>query len=126
MAIDYRRLNKVTIPILHPLPRLEDGFDSIGESSATIFSTLDLKSAFYQIPLDPETKHKSAFITHEGVFEFNRLPYGLKNAPMSFQMLMSEVLRGLNWKFVLCYIDDILLFSKTFEEHLEHLKPSFQ
>ena len=124
-AIDYRSLNKITIPISHPLPRLEDVFDCIGEASATIFSTLDLNSAYFQIELDPETKHKSAFITHDGVYEFNRMPFGLRNAPMSFQMLMSQVLRGLHWKIVLCYIDDILVFSKTFEEHLYHLSQVF-
>ena len=120
-AIDYRDLNKITKSISHPLPRLDDVLDSIGESSATIFSTLDLNSAYFQMELDPETKHKSAFITHEGVFVWHRLPFGLKNAPMSFQMLMSQVLRGLHWKFVLCYIDDILVFSRNFEEHLKHL-----
>ncbi|MCG8044300.1 MAG: DDE-type integrase/transposase/recombinase [Candidatus Thiodiazotropha taylori] len=76
--------------------------------------------------LDPETKHKSAFVTHEGVYQFTRMPFGLRNAPMSFQMLMSQVLKGLNWKFVLCYIDDILVFSSNFKEHLKHLNEVFQ
>lgn len=120
-AIDYRNLNKITKSISHPLPRLEDVFDSIGDSGATVFSTLDLNSAYFQMELDPETKHKSAFITHEGVYEWNRMPFGLKNAPMSFQMLMSQVLRGLHWKIVLCYIDDLVILSKSFKEHLEHL-----
>jgi len=124
-TVDYRALNKVTKPISHPLPRLEDVFDSIGESQATIFTSLDLNSAYFQMALDPETKHKAAFVTHEGVFEWNRLPFGLKNAPMSFQMLMSQVLRGLHWKFALCYIDDILIYSKDFEEHLDHLDKVF-
>jgi len=124
-AIDYRALNKITKSISHPLPRLDDVLDSVGESAATIFSTLDLNSAYFQMELDPETKHKSAFITHEGVFVWNRMPFGLKNAPMSFQMLMSQVLRGLNWKIVLCYIDDILVFSRTFDEHLSHLGQVF-
>ena len=91
-----------------------------------IFSTLDLNSAYFQIPLDPETRQKSAFVTHEGVFEFTRMPFGLRNAPMSFQMLMSLVLKGLNWKFVLCYIDDILVFSPNLEVHLKHLHEVFQ
>lgn len=125
-AIDYRNLNKITKAISHPLPRLEDVFDCLGESSATIFSTLDLNSAYFQMELDPETKHKSAFITHEGVYVFNRMPFGLKNAPMSFQMLMSQVLRGLHWKIVLCYIDDLLVFSRTFDEHLSHLDQVFK
>ena len=84
-AVDYRKLNQVTVPISHPLPKTEDVFDALGETHATIFSTLDLNSAYFQIPLDPETRHKSAFVTHEGVFEFTRMPFGLRNAPMSFQ-----------------------------------------
>lgn len=125
-AVDYRKLNQVTIPMSQPLPRLEDVFDSLGENKATIFSTLDLNSAYYQIELDPETKEKSSFVTHDGVFCFNRMPFGLKNAPMSFQLLMSLVLKNINWKFALCYIDDILVFSSDFETHLKHLGEVFQ
>ena len=125
-AVDYRQLNKITVPISHPIPRLEDVFDALGDSKATIFSILDLNSAYFQIELDPETRHKSAFVTHDGVYEFLRMPFGLRNAPMSFQMLMSQVLKGLNWKFVLCYIDDILVFSSNFKEHIHHLGQVFQ
>ena len=89
-----RKLNQITIPISHPLPRIEDVFDALGESRAMIFSTLDLNSAYFQIPLDPETRQKSTFVTHEGVLEFTKIPYGLRNAPMNFQMLMSLVLNG--------------------------------
>ncbi|CAG2189252.1 Retrovirus-related Pol polyprotein from transposon 17.6,Retrovirus-related Pol polyprotein from transposon opus,Retrovirus-related Pol polyprotein from transposon 297 [Mytilus edulis] len=75
--------------------------------------------------MDEETRHKSAFITRNGVYEFLRMPFGLKNAPISFQQLMSNVLRGLNWQFVLVYVDDILVFSRSFEEHLSHLEQVF-
>ena len=105
---------------------MEDVFDALGESNASVFSILDLNSAYFQIELDPDTRHKSAFVTHDGVYEFLRMPFGLRNAPMSFQMLMSQVLKGLNWKFALCYIDDILVFSSNFEEHLDHLDQVFQ
>ena len=125
-AVDYRQLNKITVPISHPIPRLEDVFDALGESNASVFSILDLNSAYFQIELDPETRHKSAFVTHDGVYEFLRMPYGLRNGVMSFQILMSQVLKGLNWKFALCYIDDILIFSSNFEEHLDHLGQVFQ
>lgn len=125
-AVDYRKLNKITKPISQPLPRLEDVFDSLGESNATIFSTLDLNSAYFQIELDPETREKSAFVTHEGVFQFLRMPFGLRNAPMSFQLLMSHVLKDQNWKYVLVYIDDILVFSKDFDTHLKHLNEVFK
>jgi hypothetical protein len=124
-AIDYRKINLVSKPISWPLPRLEDVFDTIGESKAQIFSVLDLRSGFWQIPLDPETKDRSAFTTHSGHYQFKKLPFGLRNAPMSFQMVMSEVLRGLNWKCSLVYIDDILCFSKDIPSHLKHLEAIF-
>lgn len=124
-AIDYRPLNKVTKPISFPLPRLEDVFDTLGESKAQVFSVLDLASGYWQIPLHPETKHKTAFITHQGIFEWNRLPFGLRNAPASFQKLMTKVMQGLHWKSVLVYVDDFLIFSKTFNEHLQHLSEVF-
>ena len=110
-AMDYRQLNKITVPISHPIPRLDEVFDALGDSNASIFSILDLNPAYFQIELDPETRHKSAFVTHDSVYDVLRMPFDLRNAPMSFQMLMSQVLKGLNWKFVLCYIDDILVFS---------------
>ncbi|MES9881486.1 MAG: reverse transcriptase family protein [Sedimenticola sp.] len=125
-AVDYRKLNKITHSISHPLPRLECVFDTLGQAQAKIFSTLDLASGFWQIPMDPETKHKAAFITHDSIYEWTRMPFGLKNAPMSFQMIMGQVLRGLNWKHVLCYIDDILVFSSNFHEHIQHLDLVFQ
>ena len=77
------------------------------------------------IPLDPETKHKTAFVTHHGIFQFNRLPFGLRNAPTTFQMLMTQVLQGLNWKFVLVYVYDILVFSQNFNQHLDNLQQVF-
>ena len=112
--------------ISHPILRLDDVFDALGESKASIFPMLDLNSAYFQIELDPETWHKSAFVTHDGVYEFCCMPIGLRNAPMSFQMLMSQVLKGLHWKFVLCYIDDILVFSSNYDEHISHLSQVFQ
>ena len=120
-AVDYRKLNKITESISHPLPQLECVFDTIGQAKTRIFSTLDLASGFWHIPMDPSTRHKAAFITHNGVYEWTRMPFGLKNVPMIFQMVMSQVLRELNWKHVLCYIDDILVFSSNFQEHLCHL-----
>ena len=75
--------------------------------------------------MDEETRHKAAFITQNGVYEWLRLPFGLRNAPVSFQQIMTQVLRGLNWKFVLVYVDDILVFSRSFEEHLGHLEQVF-
>ena len=104
---------------------MESVFDALCDSKACYSSNLDLKSSFWQIPLDEETRHKSAFITRSGVYEWKRLSYGLMNAAITFQCLMTQVLRGLNWKFLLVYIDEILMFSQTFEEHLDHLKQVF-
>lgn len=125
-AVDYRKLNSVTQPMTFPLPRIDDLMDSVGESGATIFSTLDLRSGFHQIKLDPETAHKTAFITPEGVYQYKRLPFGLRNAPMSFQMVMSQIFRSMTYKNVLVYIDDLLVYSKDFETHLEDLQEVFE
>ena len=75
--------------------------------------------------MDPATRHKAAFITQSGIYEWMRLPFGLSNSPASFSMVMAQVLRGVNWKFVLCY-DDILVFSENVQKHLDHLKQVFQ
>ena len=124
-AVDYRKLNSVTSPMYHPLPRLEDIFDAIGNSQAQVFSTLDLASGFWQIPLDPETAHKSAFCTHSGVYEFKRLSFGMMNSPSAFCMVMNEVLRGMTFNSAVVYVDDILVYSKDFDQHLSHLQEVF-
>ena len=124
-AVDYRKLNSVTQPISYPLPRIEEVFDSIGRKEAKIFSSLDLASGFWQIPLDPETAHKTAFCTHAGVYQFKRLSFGLTNAPSAFSMVMGEVLRHMNFKQAIVYVDDILVFSKDFQQHLQDLDGIF-
>ena len=121
-AIDYRELNKVTEPISFPIPTLNEVFDTLADSRAQIFSLCDLRSGFHQIPLCPSTAEKASFITHQGVFTPTRLPFGLMNSPMCSQNLMSKCLKDLNWKIALVYIDDILIFSKNFDQHLEHFK----
>lgn len=124
-AVDFRDLNAVTEPINWPLPLLEDIIDSVGESNSQIFTVLDLKAGFHQIPLSPDTKHKASFVTHSGCYSFKRLPYGLRNAPIAFQSVMAQVLQGINFKYALVYIDDILIHSSSFEEHLAHLQEVF-
>ena len=124
-AVDYRKLNAVTEDLFFSIPTFSEVVDTVAEAKPRLFSTLDLASGFWQVPLDPETKHKTAFVTRDGVYEFNRLPFGLKNAPMAFSMLMNEVLRGINWKFTLVYIDDIIVYSQSFQQHLEHLTEVF-
>ena len=124
-AVDYRKLNQVTRPLCHPMPVLDDIYCSIGTAQATYFSTLDLKNGFWQIELDPRTAHKSGFVTHSGVYEYKRLPFGMMNSPAAFGATMSEVLRGLTYKNAVIYVDDILVFSKTFQDHMKHLQEVF-
>lgn len=124
-AVDYRRLNRVTRPMSFPLPRPDDVYDTIGESHAQVFTVLDLASGFWQIPLDRDSRAKTAFTSHSGNYQFKKLPFGLMNAPVSFQMVMTQVLRGLTWKFALVYVDDIIIFSPDFDTHLKHLSAVF-
>ena len=125
-AVDYRGLNARTQAINFPIPDLQDALDSVGTAQSKVFSVMDLKSSFWQIPLDPDTADRSAFITHDGCYQFTRVPYGITNGPMAFQMLMSKVLRNINFKFALVFIDDILCHSATLEQHFEHLSAIFQ
>ena len=122
-CVDYRKLNSVTKKDVYPLPRIDDILDTLGQ--AHYFTTLDLASGYWQIELDPATREKSAFTTHRGLFEFQRMPFGLCNAPSTFQRLMQVVLAGLEWQCCFVYIDDILVCSRTFEEHLANLREVF-
>lgn len=125
-AIDYRKLNAVTQLQTFPAKRLDDVFDAVGQTKAEIFSTLDLASGYWQIALDEETNHKTAFITHDNLYQFKRIPFGLVNAPATFQMVMNMILKGLTWKHCLVYIDDIIVWSDNFDNHLKHLDLVFQ
>ena len=122
-CIDYRKLNAVTRKDSYPLPRIDDALDSLAGSK--YFSTLDLQSGYHQVAMHPDSKEKTAFISHAGLYQFNVLSFGLTNAPPQFQRLMSRVLHGLEWKVCLVYIDDVIVFSATFEEHISRLKLVF-
>ena len=119
LCIDYRRLNDETINDAFPLPRIEDSFDLL--SGAKFFSTLDLGSGYYQIAMAPEDQEKTAFSCPYGSFHYLRMPQGLKSAPATFQRLMQVTLDEVIFKSVLVYLDDIMIYSKTFEEHLEQV-----
>ena len=123
-CVDYRGLNAVTKPDSFPLPRIEDMLDVLGK--AKYFSSIDLASGFWQIRMHPKSQEKTAFITPHGLYEFREMPFGLTNAPAIFQRLMQQVITSLNSEsepeFVSVYIDDILVFSKTLEEHLLHIQ----
>ena len=123
-CVDYRVLNSVTKKDTFPLPKIDDLLDQIGESR--YFSTLDLAFGYWQIAMDPNSREKTAFIMHIGLYEFLVMSFGLCNAPSAFQRLMNRVLFGLNPEegpmFVAVYLDDVLIFSRTIEEHLVHLQ----
>ena len=122
-CIDYRKLNEVTKKDSYPLPRIDDSLDVLGK--ANYFSTLDLASGYWQIQLSDEAKEKSAFSTSSGLYQFTVMPFGLTNAPATFQRLMERVLAGLQWHTCLVYIDDIIIFSETIEEHLKQMQEIF-
>ena len=119
-CIDYRRLNAVTKRDVYPLPRMDDVFDRL--AGAKFFSSLDLMSGYWQVPVAEADRSKTAFITPDGLYEFMRLPFGLNNAPSTFQRLMDRVLARLKWQMCLVYLDDVLIFEKTFEEHQKRLE----
>lgn len=126
MCIDYRALNNITVKNAYPLPRIDDLLDKI--QGAKFFSSLDLLSGYHQLALQPTDIPKTAFKTHVGLYEYRVLSFGLTNAPSVFQSVMNKVFSNhpnmLN-KFVLVYMDDILILSKTKEEHLQHLQQVF-
>ena len=124
-CVDYRRLNELTIPDSHPLPRIDDALDALGGSSW--FSTLDLKSGFHQVSIAEEDRPKTAFsIPGSGLWQWRVLPFGLINSPSVFERLMERVFAGLTFLILLIYLDDIIVYSKTFEEHLENLGIVFE
>ena len=123
-CVDYRKLNAVTRKDAYPLPRIDDTLDTLGGSK--LFSTLDLISGYWQVELSPEDKEKTAFCTPEGHFEFKVLPFGLCNAPATFQRLMDLVLAGLQWSSCLVYLDDVIVVGRNFDEHLKNLQAVLQ
>ena len=124
-CVDFRQMNDATIKDAHPLPRIDDTLESL--YGAQYFTTLDLKSGYWQVPITEEDKEKTAFRTSSGqLYEFNQLPFGLCNAPATFSRLMDRTLAGLAWNICLYYLDDIIVFSSTWAEHLQRLKAVFE
>ena len=120
ICVDYRALNAITIKDAHPIPNIDKCFPHLG--NAKYFTSLDLKSGYWQIPLDKEAKLRAAFSTRYGHFQWNVLPFGLTNAPGSFQRRINQILALFLDKFVISYTDDILVYSGTIKEHYEHVK----
>ena len=119
-CVDYRRLNSVTKRDVYPLPRVDDILEAL--AGARYFSTLDLASGYWQVTMDQAAREKTAFVTHAGLYEFNKMPFGLCNAPATFQRLMETVLAGLTRRRCFVYLDDILVISNTWEEHLSNIQ----
>ncbi len=122
-CVDYRSLNDITVKDVYPLPLVNDAIECLG--GCVIFSTLDLVSGYWQVEVAEEDRPKTAFITREGLYQFKTMPFGLANAPATFQRLMDLVISGLKWKKVMVYLDDIVIFSKNFNEHLLDLEEVF-
>ena len=113
-CIDYRKVNTVTRKDAYPMPRVDDTLDTL--AGAKWFSTLDLISGYWQVEVNPKDREKTAFCTPKGLFEFKVMPFGLCNAPATFQRLMDMVLAGVQWTSCLVYIDDVVILGKTFKE----------
>lgn len=124
LCIDYRALNKVTVKEKYPMPRIEDLVDRL--QGYKCFTSLDLKSGYYQIMMSPESVQKTAFITEDGHYEFLRLPFGLANAPSCFQHMMNRVLGNLRFENIILYLDDVYLATETVEENLKLLERVLQ
>ena len=118
-CIDYRKLNAVTRHDAYPLPRIDESLDAL--TGSQLFSTLDLVSGYWQVPLSPDAQDKSAFITRSGLWKWKVLPFGLTSAPACFQRLMERVLHGLHWKSLLLYLDDVIVISPDFETRVTSL-----
>ncbi|XP_015839413.2 retrovirus-related Pol polyprotein from transposon 297 [Tribolium castaneum] len=123
IVIDYRKLNEQTVEDRYPLPNINDILDKLGRSQ--YFSTIDLASGFHQIEVDPNDVQKTAFTVENGHYEFVRMPFGLKNAPSTFQRVMDNVLRGIVNNCCIVYLDDIIVFSTSLQEHIQKLTAVF-
>lgn len=123
-CVDYRKLNDVTLKDAYPLPRIDASLDQL--SGAQWFSCLDLNSGYWQVEVDEQDRQKTAFTSRQGLFEFKVMPFGLCNAPATFERLMETVLAGLHWKICLIYLDDVIVTGKTFEDMIKNLDQVFE
>ena len=122
-CVDYRKLNQVTVKDSYPLPRIDDSLDAL--EGAKWFSTLDLSSGYWQVEMVDCDKEKTAFTTGTGLYQFTVMPFGLWNAPATFEMLVEQVLAGMSWEVLLIYLDDVIIHAKSFQDQLERLRAVF-
>ena len=120
---EYRRLNDMTVKDTYPLPRVDDCIDFLGEAS--VFSMLECDSGYWQISVAVEDQDKTTFTRHEGTYKYIRLPFCLTNAPATFQRAIDMILSVVKWKTCLVYWDDVIVFSRSVEEHITHLDEVF-
>ena len=118
LCVDYRRLNSVSQFDAYPMPRVDDLIDQIGQLQAKFIFTLDLTRGYWQVPVAEEARHKTAFITPFGLFQFIVMPFGLSGAPATFQQMMDHLLRG-SEEFALAYLDDLVVYTSSWEDHLQ-------
>jgi len=123
VVIDYKKLNEITIPDRYPIPNMDEILGKLGKCQ--YFTTIDLAKGFHQIEMDSESIPKTAFSTKSGHYEYLRMPFGLRNAPATFQRCMNNILRPLLNKHCLVYLDDIIIFSTSLTEHLNSLQLVF-
>ena len=124
ICVDYRRVNDLTVKDAYLIPRVDECLDSL--TGSKWFNCLDLNSGFWQIGLDPTDKEKTVFATTLGLYQFTVMPFGLANAPVTFERLMEDVLRGCQWEICLIYMDDVIVPSSTFQDSIARLELVFQ
>ena len=116
---DFRKLNNITIKDVYPLPRIDDSLSRL--NGAKYFSIMDIQSGFWQLEVHPDSVEKTAFITPDGLWQFKKMPFGLCNSPASFQRMMDIVLSGIKWSVCLIYLDDVIVFGRNLQKHLQRL-----
>ncbi|UYV78663.1 hypothetical protein LAZ67_16002321, partial [Cordylochernes scorpioides] len=119
-CVDYRKLNSITVKDVYPIPRIDDVMDTL--QGSRYFTAIDLRSGYWQVEIEEQDKKKTAFTTSHGLYEFNVMPFGLCNAPATFERIMDNVLKNIKWKFCLCYLDDVIIYSPDFTTHLGRIE----